>query len=453
MAEQDVNVSHGTYGHLTSFRLDGLFGDRKVEFSPAEAGPTLLTGANGAGKSTVLRAINAVASGQWLDLLSVPFRELTLEFERGQSIYVCPTGEDLDLLEIRQGENFWTLDPDELAFSDREELVSNQEVRRLTDGRWEFEGRVLVFSALRQVLAIRELAEDSEADWVNNIPSSFPVLYVPDQRLGARVSQLGRPGLVRSGPILNTVDQYARDLRRIITDGLSTYAAKSQTLDRLFPERVVDEMESGAEVDVGVVRSMLEEIGQEREALEEAGLLEREEHPAQFNSDRLSDKNVAPVIKVYAEQTLEKFAVLGDLKEKLKTFSAFLNTHYRDKLVFVRPGAGFSIASTRETDDDWEVVAILRPSGLSSGEQQMLVLAYEVIFRTAPGTLILIDEPELSLHVLWQSTLVDDLAAMGSFGDLSFILATHSPTLIADREELRVSLDPEDPASAVTSYR
>jgi predicted ATPase len=452
MAEDDPGAPSVTYGHLISFKLEGLFGDRQVEFSPATGGPTLLTGANGTGKSTVLRAINAVGSGQWLDLLAVPFARLTLEFERGDSIHVGRFGDENELLSIAQGANLWALDPDELVFSDRDELANTQEVRRLPDGRWEFEGHVFLYNALRQVLAIRELADDDDAGWINDIPRRFPVLYVPDQRLGARVSQLGRPGFSRGGPVLNTVDQYARDLRRIITDGLSTYAAKSQTLDRLFPERVVDEMESGAPIDIGEVRSMLEAISDEREALEEAGLLEREEHPAQFNSDRLSDENVAPVIKVYAEQTLEKFAVLDDLKEKLKTFSAFLKTHYRDKFIFVRPGAGFSIASTRHNSGkELEVIAILRPSELSSGEQQMLVLAYEVIFRTAPNTLILIDEPELSLHVLWQSTLVDDLAAMGSFGDLNFILATHSPTLIADREELRVSLDRDDPRSAVTT--
>jgi hypothetical protein len=303
--------------------------------------------------------------------------------------------------------------------------------------------------ALRQVLAITELAEEQDQEWINKIRTQFPVLYVPDQRLGSRTSVQNRVVHLRSGG-LNTVDQYARDLRRIIADGLSSYAAKSQTLDRLFPEQVVKEMESGREVDVAAVREMLDEIGRQREALEEAGLLEREEDPAQFNSDRLADENVAPVIKVYAAQTLDKFTVLADLREKLKTFSAFLNSHYQDKFIFVRPNAGFSIASTRELPGgEIEVLAILRPSELSSGEQQMLILAYEVIFRTAPNTLILIDEPELSLHVLWQSTMVEDLGAMGTFGDLSFVLATHSPTLIGDREELRVSLDPSDSRSAV----
>jgi ABC-type glutathione transport system ATPase component len=83
----------------------------------------------------------------------------------------------------------------------------------------------------------------------------------------------------------------------------------------------------------------------------------------------------------------------------------------------------------------------LEPAQLSSGEQQMLVLAYEVLFETPEGTLLLIDEPEISLHVLWQSTFVDDIAEMGRPRDLSFLLATHSPTLIGGRRDLMRSLD------------
>jgi ABC-type glutathione transport system ATPase component len=83
----------------------------------------------------------------------------------------------------------------------------------------------------------------------------------------------------------------------------------------------------------------------------------------------------------------------------------------------------------------------LQPSRLSSGEQQILVLAHEILFKAKPGTLVLIDEPELSLHVIWQASFVEDLALMGQVNDLSFLLATHSPTLIGGRDELKRSLD------------
>jgi predicted ATPase len=406
-------------------------------------GPTLLTGVNGSGKSTVLRFINAVGSGQWLDLLSIPFSELHLEFDSGEAIWVRTIYEHEAGLEVEHDGKSWAIEPSDLEFPDREELTSHYGLRRLPDGRWEFEDRIYSQPEVRQILAVRKSALDEDANWVAELPSRFPVLYVPDQRLSLQLPS--SPNRIYA-QTASSVDQYARDLRRIIADGLSEYAAHSQTLDRGFPQRVVNAMEEKASVDIDSLSRLLDQVGKEREELENAGLLEREDNPVQFDSDRLSDENVAPVIKVYAEQTLEKFAVLSDLKTKLKTFSTFLNTHYRDKFIFVRPNAGFSLGLLGPADKEGKssIRDLLRPSVLSSGEQQMLVLAYEVIFRTEPKTLILIDEPELSLHVLWQSTLVDDLTEMGAIGDLSFILATHSPTLIADREELRVSLDPRD---------
>ena len=73
----------------------------------------------------------------------------------------------------------------------------------------------------------------------------------------------------------------------------------------------------------------------------------------------------------------------------------------------------------------------------------MLVLAYQVMFLASPGTLVLIDEPEISLHVMWQDRLVDQLTEMSRARDLTFVLATHSPSLIGARETLKRSLDPK----------
>jgi predicted ATP-binding protein involved in virulence len=42
---------------------------------------------------------------------------------------------------------------------------------------------------------------------------------------------------------------------------------------------------------------------------------------------------------------------------------------------------------------------------------------------------------------VWQDTFVEDLARMGAVRNLQFILATHSPSLIGGREDLKRSLD------------
>ena len=441
-----MTSNSSSLGRLDAYHIEGLWGRRTIHFSPVRPGPTLLTGANGSGKSTVLRTVHAVGSGLWLDLLATSFETLELHFDTGEWIRVSrvPERSDEALLVALSGYEPWLLDRRELDFPDTDELGAYRGVRRLPNG-WEMEGRIYSASELRELLAIRDAAALDEAEWVADIPSRFPVLYIPDQRLFTRGPQATRRGSLptRLGTrAAGTAEQYSRDLGRQIADGLSRYAAQSQTLDREFPQKVVEAMARSVDVTRDELTALLDRVDAEREDLESAGLLQREEHSVHFESESLPDPQILPVIKVYAEDTLAKFSVLAELKEQLKTFAGFLNAHYTGKRIEIRQRGGFLIAVVDKDEDEHEhLVDVLSPSHLSSGEQQVLVLAYQILFMTEPRTLILIDEPELSLHVLWQSTLIEDLTRMGSVRDVDFLVATHSPTLVGSREDLRISLD------------
>jgi predicted ATPase len=83
----------------------------------------------------------------------------------------------------------------------------------------------------------------------------------------------------------------------------------------------------------------------------------------------------------------------------------------------------------------------IRPSQLSSGEEQLLALAYELLFGCEPQSLVLLDEPELSLHVAWLQGLLDAFVEMGTSRNLQFLIATHSPSVLSGYRELERSLD------------
>ncbi|RAM48504.1 MAG: hypothetical protein C6Y22_27565 [Hapalosiphonaceae cyanobacterium JJU2] len=82
----------------------------------------------------------------------------------------------------------------------------------------------------------------------------------------------------------------------------------------------------------------------------------------------------------------------------------------------------------------------LSPTDLSSGEQHELVLLYELLFKVQPNSLVLIDEPELSLHVGWQIQFLKDLQEITKLTDLYVLMATHSPDIIQNRWDLTVEL-------------
>ncbi|MGK9221021.1 MULTISPECIES: AAA family ATPase [unclassified Microbacterium] len=65
---------------------------------------------------------------------------------------------------------------------------------------------------------------------------------------------------------------------------------------------------------------------------------------------------------------------------------------------------------------------------LSSGEKQLLQILLEVL--GASGETVMIDEPELSLHVNWQQQLVGSMQRVNQ--ECQLLLATHSPEIMAD---------------------
>ena len=75
---------------------------------------------------------------------------------------------------------------------------------------------------------------------------------------------------------------------------------------------------------------------------------------------------------------------------------------------------------------------------LSAGEKQLVTLFAYTKLATKPGGLILIDEPELSLHVEWQRALLSSLLS-GSTG-VQYLVATHSPMIIAGHRDRVVSI-------------
>jgi len=89
---------------------------------------------------------------------------------------------------------------------------------------------------------------------------------------------------------------------------------------------------------------------------------------------------------------------------------------------------------------------------LSSGERHLLTMFLYLIIEVTDGSLILIDEPEISLHISWQRKFVQDLidtfgsrhagAVDGNLGSLDFtaIIATHSPSIIANHLDHSIEL-------------
>ena len=81
---------------------------------------------------------------------------------------------------------------------------------------------------------------------------------------------------------------------------------------------------------------------------------------------------------------------------------------------------------------------------LSSGEKQILILFYAILFHAPQNSVVIIDEPEISLHVSWQQKLGDCFMDICRVRGIQMIISTHSPQIIHDKWDLARELRPGD---------
>lgn len=73
---------------------------------------------------------------------------------------------------------------------------------------------------------------------------------------------------------------------------------------------------------------------------------------------------------------------------------------------------------------------------LSSGEKQLLLILTTVFLQEEEPNILLMDEPEISLHISWQDKLIEMIRKLNP--NCQLILATHSPNIFVDGWEDKI---------------
>ena len=139
--------------------------------------------------------------------------------------------------------------------------------------------------------------------------------------------------------------------------------------------------------------------------------------------DLAPDQNALTVINTYLELLESRASERELLVTRLQTFENTLNEFLGHKTVAVNAKTGISI-TTSEGDE-------IQEDMLSSGEYHLLYLFVVALTTQRRGTVIAIDEPELSMHLGWQRKLIPALVQCASSAQPQFIVATHSPDITA----------------------
>ena len=220
---------------------------------------------------------------------------------------------------------------------------------------------------------------------------------------------------------LNTIELYAEELKKLIEEKQLEAYQIAQKLDSSFPKRLI---EAKTVVDEPIFKKRFAELKDKQSKLQQFGIA--------TSAQEIPDYNVesAKVLSVYLNDSEEKLKIYDDLLAKIELFVNIINQKdFAFKSIKISSDKGFSFYQNKQQQE-------LSLTDLSSGEQQEVVLLYELLFKTTPNTLILIDEPEISLHVLWQKAFIDDLQKIAAIKKINFLVSTHSPQIINNHWDL-----------------
>jgi len=414
---------------------------------------TIIHGPNGFGKTVLLTMLNAVFNLDYPLLKRTPFIDFTLDFTDRSTLRIV---RDTNI-SIRRGDtngidaklifNYKTktkktqkyivksLNERDLPFSLN---ILEREIRGLErigydTWRYRLTGEKLnmeeVLSRFRGQLHL-PLFERSTPKWLTDIKDGISIRFIEAQRLLTYPASSRHPEYEGKRSMVPAVMNYSELLAQVIQEKLAEYASLSQSLDRSFPTRLV-KGSSSTQTTISNLRKNLKELENKRQRLIVAGLLEKEKEQ-DLGELKNIDKSKINVLSVYVEDVKRKLQVLDDLSNKIDLLVKIINNRFLYKQLSINKKDGFIF----HTPDG----KTLSAQSLSSGEQHELVLLYQLLFMVKPESLILIDEPELSLHVAWQQQFLKDLQEITKLAGFDFLIATHSPQIIHDRWDLTVEL-------------
>jgi predicted ATP-binding protein involved in virulence len=466
-----MNNAEAPTAKLKSMEIIGLFDmfDYFIEY-PTDENVLLITGPNGFGKTQILNIIFHLFNRKFSFFQKLVFRKITVTLANanGDSKIVItkskvpPTDDAVKLLSSNQ-RVFFAKDVFEVNFIFYD---GDNKIEKISDESLLI-GSDLILSAksIAKTLGLRRIDIDTWSDRRNSsrlltaedivrdyapplldkenaeydersskllinqrtkkILESISVHLIKEQRL-LKIEDAADPFV--NTTVTATIKEYAEDLQKILKKYDEKSATITRELESSYPRRLVAETNRISREDYDTRFLKMKE---KQDTLMKYGLYESSLEVLGYSQED------AKSLLVYLNDLEKKLGVFDDLIAKLDLFTEILNERrFTFKQIIIDREKGFHFRTDTNTKLDL--------TELSSGEQHEVVLLYELIFRTKPGILVLVDEPEISLHVKWQKEFLNDLLKIIDLQGFQVLVATHSPQIISGRWDLVYNLEKQE---------
>ena len=456
---------------IKKIAVENLFGslNHVVELN-SDARVTIVLGANGIGKTHLLECVSALFSARLQRLVAVPFSALKVELDDDTTLRVDQRSVEIPLADshieetivsrrmarrserrtqVRRKLTIQLVRSDGSPATEPWEPSSRSERKQRGDvelpawlepvefGYWldQRSDRLLTTRELRVLYGHEEGAYDDLPAWFKATLERTSVRLIETQRLLRTHRKQSRvpAHLAENRAVQFAVRDLLEDLSGRVQTAGQRYNRQAAALDQSYVDRFL-RYEASPEGAPDDLQQRLADIASRRSRLERLSLLDAEP----------STQSAARLTTVTAEKRLALSLFASDMDDKLKALEPLA-----DQLEKLLDIVNRKLANTsKKLVTDAAVGLVVETVGnhrldleqLSSGEQHELVLLYDLLFRVRRESLVLIDEPELSLHPAWQEEFADDLMAIAQAKEFDVVLATHSPYIVGSRTSLCVTL-------------
>lgn len=410
-----------------------------------------LIGSNGSGKTTAIKMIKALLSPSIIELMSISFESCRLEIERHgkkKSIEIERTSKKSNEYSVSyDGEEHTLIFPEHLQRDlTLYDLERNEkfalEVESLSDNP--------VFNKIRKLPTPIFLGVDRKnGNGSNYSPRVYREAFISPNRGRNIVKGLLGNALVETQVMIQDTYKGIRNLEEkqggVLRDSILRSSFKFSSFNpEDFTARDKKWMQANqlinkkAEINralkkiISVDDSLSTEVDSFFDSLERLLYeLKTSGDDAGFSLNWLMNqaqiKRISDLVDVIDSYDKK----IQDIYKPVNEFSSIINRFFTDseKKISIDPVGRIMV----HINNRRQVYSV---DCLSSGERQLLIIIANVLFNkygnalSPKNSVIIIDEPELSLHMRWQEMFSEII--LESNPKTQFILATHSPDIVGD---------------------
>ncbi|MCZ3382755.1 AAA family ATPase [Kosakonia sp. SOY2] len=389
--------------------VKGLFGRLDYNLILESQDISIITGPNGYGKTMLLRIIDSILKNDFKNLSSIKFKSIYLSFVGGLSISIERNYTNLMV-------TLSDLKTDRVTVEHINEEISNDKDIYYVDDKGEkIELRLRSLDTKNEFLGLKP---DVFLSYFGDVTS----IFIKAQRLQDLDSKK------------NKISQLAEELRKRMAKVSLNASITSQKLDSSFPTRLFEKIENSVGGSRYVnISERLRGLQDIKDDLLKYELIESDDG---FSSNYFLSSEISAaygeVLNLYVADALKKLEPYADLYKKIDLFVNIISDSVLSfKKIKVNKERGFYFV---EEGNENEIIPL---NSLSSGEQNQVIIYYDMIFKPKEKTVILIDEPEISLHVAWQKSFLEAVSKIQKINKpINVLIATHSPTIINTRWDL-----------------